>query len=341
MKKIIIPVLILCLFAVGITLFYFHSKSDQTVFNTTYVNGNTAGNLYNAGMFCENNGSVFFANPDDKNSLYVMDADGSNIKKLCNDSAQFINADSNYVYYIQNTQTSSTEYAIDSLYSFDKNCLCRIDRDGKNKIILDKDPCNYASLIGNYIYYLHYDEEHASTLYKIGIDGKNKEQITSGKMFTCSSSGQYFFYNGMETNGNIYRFDTATDTAAPVFECNSYKPIVSADGDAYYIDVNANNALVHADLNSGSTAYVSFDSIDLYNICGSYIFYQKYDKNGDALCMVKSDGSDGKELVLGDYCCINVTTNYIYFTDYRTGQVMYTPTVNPGELFTFHPGIDK
>lgn len=340
MKKIIIPITILCLLAIGFVLFY-NFRPKETIYNTYYVNGNTAGNLYNAGMFCENNGSVFFANPDDNNSLYVMDTDGSNVRKLCNDSALFINADSNYVYYIKNTQTSSTEFAIDALYSYDKNCLCRIDRDGKNRITLDEDPCYYASLIGNYIYYLHYDKENASTLYKIGIDGKDKKQLTTDKMFTCSSSGQYFFYNDMVTNGSIYRFDTVTDTTSPVFECNSYKPIVSADGDAYYIDVDANNALVHADINSGSFTYVSSDSIDLYNICGSYIFYQKYDKDGGALCMIKNDGSEGKELALGDYSCINVTTNYIYFTDYHTGQVMYTPTKNPGELYTFHPGIDK
>ncbi len=340
MKKLLYFIPVLCVLALGITVF-FNLKSKETIYNTYYVNGNTAGNLYNAGMFCENNGVVFFANPDDHNALYAMDIDGSNLKKLSNDSATYINADSNYVYYIKNTQTSSTEYAIDALYSFDKNVLCRIDRDGKNKITLDDAPCLYASLIGNYIYYLHYDKENASTLYKIGIDGENQKQLTKDKMFTCSSSGQYFFYNNMTTNGNLYRFDTATDTTALVWECNSYKPIVSADGDAYYLDVNANNALVHANINSGDSTYVTFDSIDLYNICGSYIFYQKYDQNGGALCMIKTDGSDGKELIRGDYCCINVTSTSIYFTDYRTGQVMYTPTQNPGELYSFHPGIVK
>lgn len=340
MKKIIICIPILCICAIGIAVF-FNFKSKETTYNTYYVNGNTSGNLYNAGMFCENNGVVFFANPDDHNSLYVMDADGSNLKKLSNDSVSYINADSNYVYYIKSTQTSSTEYAIDALYSINNNTLCRIDRDGKNRITLDDDPCLYASLIGNYIYYLHYDKKHASTLYKVGIDGKNKKQLTTQKMFTCNSLGQYFYYNNMTTNGSIYRFDTETDTTSLVWECNSYRPIVLEDGDAYYLDVNANNALVHANINSGSSTYITLDSIDLYNICGSYIFYQRYDKNGGALCMIKTDGSEGKVLMQGDYSCISVTSTNIYFTDYHTGEVLYTPAQNLGELYSFHPGIIK
>ena len=64
MKKrlpiIIIAVLVVVFAGLG---FYSHQKS-KIKYNTSYVNGNTAGNLYNAGLFCEKNGTVYFANPD-------------------------------------------------------------------------------------------------------------------------------------------------------------------------------------------------------------------------------------------------------------------------------------
>ena len=55
MKKrlpiIIIAVLVVVFAGLG---FYSHQKS-KIKYNTSYVNGNTAGNLYNAGLFCEKN----------------------------------------------------------------------------------------------------------------------------------------------------------------------------------------------------------------------------------------------------------------------------------------------
>ena len=95
MKKLLYFIPVLCVLALGITVF-FNLKSKETIYNTYYVNGNTAGNLYNAGMFCENNGVVFFANPDDHNALYAMDIDGSNLKKLSNDSATYAAAQAAY-----------------------------------------------------------------------------------------------------------------------------------------------------------------------------------------------------------------------------------------------------
>ena len=79
MKKrlpiIIIAVLVVVFAGLG---FYSHQKS-KIKYNTSYVNGNTAGNLYNAGLFCEKNGTVYFANPDDDYRLYSM---GTNRKHL-------------------------------------------------------------------------------------------------------------------------------------------------------------------------------------------------------------------------------------------------------------------
>lgn len=338
MKKILIGMLVLLLAAAGIAYGVISHRQGQFQYNTNYINGNTAGNLYNAGMFCESNGTVFFANPDDNNRLYSMDPDGGNLKKLCNDSAMYINADDNYVYYIRNSQVSDTEYAVDALYSYSKNALCRISRDGGRTTVLDYDPCLYASLIGNYIYYLHYDTENATTLYKIRIDGEERTRLSDTYVFTCSSDGQYFYYDSNK-NGSIYRYDTATDTTSPVYDCNSYKPTVTSDGNAYYLDIDQDNALVHVNINSGEPTVLVPDSIDLYNVYGSYIYYQTYNENGSALCMIKNDGTDYQMLAGGTYCSINVTSHFIYFTDFRTGQVYCTPTSDPGELSAFHPGI--
>lgn len=338
MKKALTILIGILLAGAVIGGFAFRYWNDRIRYNESYVNGNTAGNLYNGGLFCESSGTVFFANPDDSNRLYSMDLNGSNLKRLCSDTAMYINADSHYVYYVR--RNSKYEYGGNlSVFSFNNNSLCRISRDGGRVTVLDKDPCIYATLIGNYIYYLHYDSETATRLYKIGIDGKEKKELSSEYMFTCSALGQYFYYNGMSGDGCLYEYNTANDTARMIYDCNCYKPIVTSDNNVYYLDVNRDNALVHTNIQFGNPTTLSTDSIDLFNVYGSMIFYQRYSKERSGLCMVRNDGTEFREIYDGNYSNIHVTSYYVYFTDFRTGQVFYTPTANPGEVFSFHPGV--
>ena len=44
--------------------------------------GNTAGNLYNSGLFCEYDGTVYFSNAADNGALYSMNVDETEVKKL-------------------------------------------------------------------------------------------------------------------------------------------------------------------------------------------------------------------------------------------------------------------
>lgn len=335
MKKGIVA--FLCVLVIGaiVGISVWRYMDNRVLYNETFVNGNSAGNLYNGGLFCESSGKVFFSNPDDKNRLYSMDLNGSNLQKLSNDTAMFINADSHYVYYVRRNGQQDENFAV---FAFNNNSLCRIPRDGGKVVILDEDPCIYATLIGNYIYYLHYDSEDATTLYRIGIDGKDKEKVSDDYMFTCSALGQYFYYDGTG-DGRLYEYDTVSNSSTMVYDCQCYKPIVTSDDNVYYMDVNKNNALVHTNIRFGNPNTLTTDSIDLYNVYGSYIYYQRYSPDGSGLCMIKNDGTGFRELIGGDFSNIHVTSYYIYATDYHTNQVYCTPTANPGELTLFHPGV--
>ena len=170
-KQLFITIAIILILIAVFCLIHF---LNRTKMNSGYVNGNSAGNLYNGGLFCESNGTVFFSNPSDNHRLYSMNPDGSDMKKLSDDTVSYINADDHYVYYVRNNKSEDTNF---SFLNFGTNSLCRINRDGGRVTILDDDPSLYAGLYGNYIYYIHYDKETASTLYRIKIDGTKKEQF--------------------------------------------------------------------------------------------------------------------------------------------------------------------
>lgn len=128
--KWILPIAAVLLIIAIWLIHFFHTK---THFNDTYVNGNTAGNLYNGGMFCEYDGTVYFANPDDNYRLYSMSLNGDDVKKLSNDTATFINADEHYIYYARNNKAENSDF---SFLRWNNNSLCRINRkNGKGRVI--------------------------------------------------------------------------------------------------------------------------------------------------------------------------------------------------------------
>lgn len=339
MKKIIIGIIVVLLLGAGIFAVT-QLSNPETKMNQGYVNGNTAGNLYNGGLFCEHNGEIFFSNPSDGGKLYSMDSNGKNLKKLSEDVATYINADENYVYYIRNNAGESLDF---NFVAFHRNALVRINRNGGNLVILDTEPCLYASLIGNYIYYIHYDQLEASTLYKVRIDGEEQQQVMNEAVFTCNADGQFFYYNGMSSDGSIHRYDTVSDTSATIYVGNSFQPIVKDGVDVYYIDGNTNCSIVHTNLNFDNPTFITKDSVDAYNVHGSTIYYQRFDEDGDsALCMIKNDGTGFEELRKGDFCDIHVTSYYVFFRDFHTKEMYFFSRTNPYVIEKFDPGkLDK
>lgn len=336
--SIFIAILVVGGIATGVIL---HLRNIATVFNSTYVNGNTAGNLYNSGLFCESNGIVYFANPDDGYHLYSMTAEGSELTLLSDDVVSFINADENYIYYVRNNLSANSGSDSYAFLNINTNSLVRCDLDGDNLVVLDQDPCIYASLVGNYVYYVHYDTESASTLYRIKIDGTEKEKLASSAYLPCSTEGQNIYYNGLETDHNIYQLDSETKTATCVLTGNYWMPQVS--GDTAYIMDNINNyALIKADLSTGDTTTITKDRIDCYNVYGDYIYYQKNDSETPALCRIKTDGTDFEVVADGNYTEINVTSRYVYFRLFSDNTTFYrTPTTGGINMTTFHPGKEE
>lgn len=332
--KIIIFIVVIVLIAGGV---FTYKYVNRIRFNDTYVNGNLSGNLYNDGIFCESFGQVFFSNPDDNGALYSMNLDGSEVKKLSEDTAMSINADRHYVYYVRNNDNSSSDY---SFFAYNNNALCRIPRKGGKVAILDKDICSHATLVGNYIYYIHSDSKTASTFYRIRIDGKERTQLDNTYVFPCCALNQYLFFSGSE-DGNIYQYDCETNTKTEYYACDSYNPIVTGDNNIFYLDIKRNNALIHTNANFDNPIIISDESIDSFNVYGSNIYYQVTDNYDNRLCMIKNDGSEKTIIAHGNFNGISVTSYFIYFREFESGNIYYTPTGNPGALVPFHPGKES
>lgn len=317
-----------------IAVWLIHFFYTRTHLNDSYVNGNSAGNLYNGGMFCEYDGIVYFANPDDNYCLYSMSLDNGDVKKLSNDTATFINADEHYVYYARNNKAENSDF---SFLRWNNNSLCRVNKkNGKQRVILDHEPSMYASLLGNYIYYLHYDTDTATTMYRVKIDGTEQEPVNDQPYYTCSTNGKYLYYNGLKNDHNIYSLNTETGSSSRLFDGDCWMSVVEGST-AYYMDCANNYRLTKVNLNTKETTLLSDERIDCFNIYGDYIYYCRNQE--PALCRMRLDGSESEVIADGIYTDINITSRYVYFRRLNETNTVYcTPTSGAVNVNTFHPG---
>lgn len=336
MKKIITVIfLLLCIAGAGIGSFYVYSI-NKDLYNDGYANGNTAGNLYNNGLFCEYDGMIYFANPNDANHLYQMNLNGSDVKKLSDDSVAFINADENYVYYTRTSDDSKSNFVF---LHVNTHSLCKVRRDGKGEVkILDDDPCMYASLVGNYLYYVHYNAQEASTLYRIKNDGKEKNMIFPQPYFTCSTNERFIYYNGLDGNHNVYRYDTSTGSQDLIYEGNCWMPIVEGNY-LYFMDCDDSYSLAKVNLSTKEKITLANDRLECFNVHNDTIYFQRHG-DSPALCSIRTDGSDYKVLKEGIFTEINVAGNFVFFKDY-TSEIFYKMSIRDGWISGFSPAAEN
>ena len=155
-------IILLLLLGAVIYQVFFASKMEMNPPGTV---GNTAGNLNNAGLFCEYNGTVYFSNPKDGGALYAMNPDESDIRKLYSMSVRNILAGGSYLYYFQINPSDVSGFAS----VLGNHSLNRSDLDGKHSVSLTKDVVTCGQLIDNYLY-LQTAGSGQPSFYKLKID---------------------------------------------------------------------------------------------------------------------------------------------------------------------------
>ncbi len=301
-----------------------YHNSQKVIYNDYAINGNTPGNLYNQGLFCEINNTVYFSNPSDEYTLYSMTPQEENKKQLSEDSVYYINGDDHYLYYARHNNSDESPM---SFLNVSRNSLCRIKPNGKGLEILDDDPCNYVALLQNSLYYLHYNEKEATTLYSIEIDGKDQTQVTEEAIYPCCSIGNKIYYNGVNKDHNIYVKNTVTGSASVIKQANAWMPVVDS-GYLYYLDCENNYRLTRVTISesdqTGDTEEVlTSQGISSYNLYGDYLFYQTIDSKNPGMYLMDLSTRTETCIAEGNYNNINVTSGYVYFSVFDDTGRMY------------------
>ena len=135
-KRILASILILA--AVAVISILIIKKGKVKLYSDSSTTGNTSGNLLNGGLFTQADNVIYFANPNDHNKLYKMNANLSKIKKVYNDKVSYINAAGNYIFYTR--RNDKFKKSDNALLSLSTTGLFRITKNGTDLSRLYEDP---------------------------------------------------------------------------------------------------------------------------------------------------------------------------------------------------------
>ena len=301
--------------------------------------GNNAGNLYNGGLFDEDDGVVYFSNALDGYSMYTMNPDESNIKKIIDNSTGLINAAGKYIFYYQGSMNSANLGFIGH-----NTGVYRSDKSGKNIVGLVREPANSVKLVGNFVYYEGFDNETGLQIARVGIDKKNKE-ILSNKVFDCSEyrDGR-FYYAGINDDHFLRTFDVNSRSVGTVFDGNISYPVISG-GNVYYLNNLDNYRLYTRSLSGdpGTERALTDERVDCFNIAADrIIYYQVNDPVDPALMRMTMDGSVRELVMSGNYTDINVTSQYVYFRLWGdNATALFHQNLSNAVIEPWNPTVEK
>ncbi len=294
----------------------YHSK--QTVYNDENVLGNSSGNLFNGGLFCEYENRIYFSNPEDEGRLYVMDADLSNYEKLSSDTATSINVAGKYIIYGRhNDQQKQTN---ENVFSISKTGLYRIDQNGENLKTLFDSAVNVVNLCGNTVYFQRNTTSGFGTS-MIDIDKSNSDDLTEEPIFPYAIDNGNLYYVGVTENHNIYRINLSSGQKETIYEGNTAY-VTFADGYLYYLDLENSHALTRMNTDGTEKEVLVTEPTSTYNVTpdGNFLYYEVDNGENNGIFRMNLKNGISKTLMDGNYSNIHTTSVFTFFQSFDNGN---------------------
>lgn len=307
--------------------------SDRVTSNPPGTVGNTAGNLNNGGYFCEDGGTVYFSNAYDEGTLYSMDVDEKNFKKLGTAKVCNILAGGDYLYYFQLGVSGDAGLGnIRSPRSFN-----RCKRNGKNVTALTRDTIVTGQLVDDTLYLLAAGDKQPF-FYKMKTDKSDRVDLADYTVNPACAVNGTIYYNGTGNDHYLYALDTTTDVSREVWAGNLWYPALEGDH-IYYLDVENNYRLCRYSLSQQVIEVLTHDRVDCFNVGSGFIYYQKNGTSPQLICM-RTDGTDARAVADGNYTDICLTSRYVYFREFGKEDTLYHSPLGAGYAEPFLKALE-
>lgn len=301
--------------------------------------GNTAGNLYNRGLFAEDENYIYFANPADNFRLYRTTHDLTDTVRLNKDSVEYINPDSSstYLYYSrinyrQNTNGNTVFDLLDSgIYRFN------LKNEGLSRLY--SETCGTVLLGGNQLFYQTHGSDGNYDFYSLAVNENDAKSslITAEHIQPVNYRNGLLYYSGVTDDHCLYSLSPATGDAALFADLDCYLPIVTGSG-TYFLSLKHEYALFYLPNTDDTAVLITNERISSYNLSadGRTLFYQVDDGKNNRLCRYDIATEQETELLSGNFKNLNTVSHYLFFTDFAE-STCYCYDISAGSLSQFMP----
>lgn len=336
LKNIFIFLIVLSVLVITVLLIKIGSRLPE---NPAEYAGNTAGNIYNRGLFAEDENYIYFANLADDFRLYRATHDLTEVTRLNKDSVEYINPDASsaYLYYSrinyrQNTNGNTVFDMLDSgIYRFNpkKETLSR----------LYTETCGMVLLGGNTLFYQTHGSDGNFDFYSLAVNTEDSDAklVTSDYIMPANYKNGLLYYSGVTDDHCLYAMDPASGSASLFAELDCFQPIVTGNG-TYFLSLAHDYSLFYLPDTSDTATLITNDRLSAYNIStdGTTLFYQVDDGKNNRLCRYDIATESETELLSGNYKNLNTVSHYLFFTDFAE-STCYCYDLSHGSLFAFMP----
>ncbi len=296
-----------------------HSNSVPA--NPKGLIGNTGSNINNDGLFAERNGVVYFSNSYDHGSLYKMNPDESGISKLLDGDVQMINAGEKHLYYyLKDSSTSSGLGFVMKVVG-----IYRCNLKGKEVETLTRDQALTILLMDDSLFFQHYDNTNGVSLYMMDTSGNDMHEISRDIINPASGYNGQIYYNDNTKSHFLYTMSIDNQSMTETVKYNMWNPVREGDY-VYFMDIDNDYRLCRYDLINNEIGVLTEDRVDMFNVCGNYVYYSTSMAATPALVRVDLDGGNLTVIAEGVFNHLNATSRYLYFQqfgdDFRTYHTM-------------------
>ncbi len=314
--------------------YIFITRNRIKFYDDDSITGNTSGNLLNSGLFCENGGKIYFANPYDDNKLYCMDSDLSNPKKLSDDRVSYINSAEKYIFYTRRNDQIKND--LNAVLSLSTTGLFRINTSGHSNFQLYEDPTQVVCLYGNNVYYQHYDQKKGLELYSIKIDGSEEKKIVSEAVAPYAIHNDRIYYTGWNSDHYIHSIGINASGAKVIYAGNCTNLTIQGDY-LYFMNMEQDYSLCRIPFDGSSVETIINQRLATYNISedGTSVYYQVDDGKNSGLYKLDLYTYNSSLIAEGNYNYLNLTSEYLFFEEYDQ-SVLYTYNLSTEQMQTLN-----
>ena len=238
------------------------SSNTSPAFDETYpipdIIGNTGANIETGGLSTWDNNKIYYID----NGIFSMSKNGENAVMITDmQNISCLNNVGDYIYFISTHDGAiyRVKKATDAVPEF-------LNITGASNLMV----------IDSYMYYCSTVEESATNyVYRSPLQGIAQECLFIKADF-IAPDGSYFYFNNLEDNGSLWRYDTILSQAVKI-SSDKASQINIIDGKLYYISENLNYNVVCIDRNGlNQVTVVTQGCTDLNNL-QNYLIYRTID----------------------------------------------------------------